>query len=467
MRNPMNSQNNKDQNDDWWQKPGFSIQYQIEVRPGWLWNRNYVKFNSSMMDEKGNLKFDGPFCKMEKWVQFSKRVGAEYHAFETKWCDGICYWDTQFTNWKTPTDYCKIYAEESRKAKIPFLFYYCSIFDHNPQFDDIQPVREITPSYIAMHHDDKKAIAEFSKNYLKLVWEANQKEFAERKVPPYKEEFYQEVEYHDFIYNPEKYEEYLTNQIRELIEKYEPDGMWMDWYWNDRSTTLIQEFMEKNFPNTTLAFNVSIDKRPKYAHFLSGEAHYVEFAWINCQRYRNKRKPWELCGPVAHAWDIPIARPDPHEIFRIASIIMASGGKCCFGLPSQMNGELFPELARNVEMFATWYKERRELFREATPMKYKGDSVPGVSLKETQFGTIGSKFKDDFLIHIISFGGLMKDLMITFFKDHWENINKVILEPHEKELKFQDKDNEIILQLKKEDLDLADTILRIKCESMN
>ena len=71
-----------------------------------------------------------------------------------------------------------------------------------------------------------------------------------------------------------------------------------------------------------------------------------------------KKKPWELCGPAAYGWDVPQARPDPYEIFRIATIIMASGGKYCFGLPSQMDGELYPEPAKNVEMFGDWFKLR-------------------------------------------------------------------------------------------------------------
>ena len=50
----------------WWEKPGLSIMYQIEARPGWFWNRNYDKFNASMRDDEGNINFNGPYCKMKK-----------------------------------------------------------------------------------------------------------------------------------------------------------------------------------------------------------------------------------------------------------------------------------------------------------------------------------------------------------------------------------------------------------------
>ena len=134
------------------------------------------------------------------------------------------------------------------------------------------------------------------------------------------------------------------------------------------------DFMEKYYPNILLIFNVSIYKHPKYANYLSGEAHDVNTAWKSGQRYRNKKNPWELCGPAAYAWDVPQARPDPYEIFRIAAIIMASGGKYCFGLPSQMDGELFPEPAKNEDRFGNWFKLRHDLFTEAIPMKYKGEN---------------------------------------------------------------------------------------------
>jgi len=125
------SQSNRIKNREWWQRPGFGIMYQIEARPGWIWNRNFDKFNASMMDENGNLQFNGPFCKMKKWVEFSKKVGVDYHIFEAKWHDGICYWDTKLTDYKTPEDYCKIFTEESKKYNIPCMYYYSSIFDHN------------------------------------------------------------------------------------------------------------------------------------------------------------------------------------------------------------------------------------------------------------------------------------------------------------------------------------------------
>ena len=458
MKNTL--KNNKKQ---WWEKPGFSIMYQIEARPDWFWNRNYDKFNASMMDEKGNLKFNGPFCKMKKWVEYSKRVGVDYHIFEVKWHDGICYWDTKYTNWKSPEDYVKVFSEESKKASIPYLYYYSSIFDHNPDFDDIQPLRGVTPSFIARHDENKENIAKYSKFTAERIRDMFINAVEERNIP-YTANFFDDVEFHDFTYNPKKYEDYVLNQLKELINNYHPDGMWMDWYWGDEEATtfLVMEFMEQNYPDTILTYNVSIDRRPRYIHYLSGEAHDVQTAWKSGKKYRRKKRPWELCGPAAYGWDVPQARPDPYEIFRIAAIIMASGGKYCFGLPSQMDGELYPEPAENVELFGNWFKLRRTLFTEAIPMKYKGFKVPGIELSEEEFGTIGSIYEEDNLIHLISFKGLQKDVTLTLSQELWSGIKRIILEPDNKELEFVEKDGDVILFVAKEDIDFADTIIRIR-----
>jgi hypothetical protein len=271
------------------------------------------------------------------------------------------------------------------------------------------------------------------------------------------------VEFHDFTYNPEKYEKYLLNQIKELIKNYNPDGMWIDWYWGnaEASTFLIMDLMEQEYPNVVLTYNVSIERKPRYIHYLSGEAHDVESAWKAGNNHRNKKKPWELCGPAAYGWDVPIARSDPYDIFRIAAIIMASGGKFCFGLPSQMDGELYPKPAKNVELFGNWYKSRRNLFSEGIPMEYTGTKVPGISINRDDFGIIGSIHENENLIHIINFQGTTKELNVSFSDEFWGDIEEIVLEPVKKQLELNRKKNELDFIIKGKNLDMADTILRI------
>ncbi len=70
-------QANESNKREWWKKAGFGIMYQIGARPSWIWDCNWDKFNASMRNDKGEFEFNGPFCKMEDWVKFSKEVGVD------------------------------------------------------------------------------------------------------------------------------------------------------------------------------------------------------------------------------------------------------------------------------------------------------------------------------------------------------------------------------------------------------
>jgi alpha-L-fucosidase len=476
-------------NRTWWEKPGFGIMYQIEARPGWIWERDFDKFNASMKDENGNLNFNGPFCMMKEWVHFSKIVGVDYHIFESKWHDGICYFDTNYTNWKTPIDYCKIFAEESKKENIPFMFYYSSVFDHNPQFDEIQPVKNITSSFIALHREKEEEIIDFCLKFTQFIinqfidslkrersrkkkgeGETIQKNIMNLNINEVKD--FQKQTLDDlkkktlqFTSDPITYENYLRNQIIELIENYCPDGMWMDWFmksaFQEGSTKIAMDLMKERYPNIILAFNNSINEHPDWAHYLSGETHTVDSAWEQGNRFRRKKQFWELVGPAAKSWFDPTPRSDPLEIARIAVIVIANGGKICFGLPSQMDGSLYPKPAQYIEDFGRWYESRHSLFTEAIPMDYKEDKVPGINLDNKNYGVIGSMYEKDKIIHLINFLGEKKSICLEFSLDYWSNISKVKLVPNDIELNLNkiSKGTQIILP--QEAIDPVDTMLKI------
>ena len=77
------------------------------------------------------------------------------------------------------------------------IHYYSSIFDHNPQFDPVQPSRQ-TVSFMG--------------------------------IPD----------------NP-TYDEYLHGQYSEIMAQYRPDGMWIGWYWPDQCTHTTIDFFRTNY----------------------------------------------------------------------------------------------------------------------------------------------------------------------------------------------------------------------------
>jgi len=430
---------------DWWLRPGIGIMYQIEYRPGWRWMRNFNKFNASLMDEKGNFKFNGPYCKISEWVELSKRVGVDYHIFEAKWHDGIVWFNTSLTEWKSPTDYAKEFAELSRKAEIPFMFYYSSVIDHNPQFHKLIPLNTITPSFPKMGRSDV-------------------------------------------------YKNYLVAQVRELIDQYDPDGLWFDWYLGGLhpSETVVAEFLREYSPDTVFTFNLTNPFKVGYwhafrnlhvllivgfihyllfekkerkkdaldlVHYTTFEAHRVKGAWRKSNIYSKFTPTWELVGPAGKAWDNVKLRRDLYDLVRIAAMVMANGGRYVIGAAPQMDGSIYPDHVKQLELLGEWYKPRKNIFRDGVPMDYHG-KVPGIRGYDEKIYVSASRSKSNYLIHLFNLG-VNSDVTLQFDKKFWPKIDEIYVEPQHERVQAEDLRTETKVTIPREHLDPVDTILSI------
>lgn len=368
----------------WWRRPGLGIMYQIETRPDIDWGRDYVEYNRSMTGADGKLAFDGPFCRPEEWVDLSLRACVDYHQMEIKWYDGICYFDTYLTEWKTPEDYAAKFASASRMAGIPFMFYYSSIFDHNPQFDPIQPSPRKTMSFIG-----------------------------------YRQE----------------YVDYLRAQYREIMERYRPDGMWIDWYWSDDATYATIELFRGEYPDAVLAFNISnyYPAAHRRLDYTSGEAHSLDGPYIklikvaadivpvftSCWKWASLARClfapcWELIAPVGKWWQDPSMREDQNDLVRMAAIVLASGGLFMVGAASQMDGTIFPDQVAQLELLGDWYGPRKHLFTDSVPARYRGGEPPGVSISPGSLKAIACEQGSDVLLHLVNMDASTKAVTVEF-----------------------------------------------------
>jgi hypothetical protein len=423
------------ENSKWWQKPGLAVQYQIEFRPGWEWQRDWVEFNRSMTDENGNFKFNGPYPKIEEWIKLSREIGLDYHSMEIKWHDGICYFDTKLTEWKTAIDYAKQFAELSREAKIPFIYYYSSVFDHSPKFDDIQPHPNQTESYIALGPQPM-------------------------------------------------YEEYLVGQFREIMAQYDPDGIWLDWYWPDRATETSIDFFRKNYPDKALAFNFAsyFPSSYKRLDFTAGEAHdltgpYIKFlkssnallpvwcsAWKWSTFYRRfQGHSSEIISPAGKWWSDPTLRDDPKTLLRMSAVIMASGMKHSLGVTTRMEGGMYPDQVSQLRMLGSWYLPRKRLFTESVPLRYRGREPLSICVSNPKgIKIIACRNEGDVLVHLINMDGSMKQVDVRFRGGMWDGVKKVIIEPAGIELPIEQTVNGFRVVVARDQLDSVDTILRLK-----
>ena len=454
----------------WWEKPGLGLMFQIEARPGWQWQRNFDRFNAELTGPDGKLVFDGPTPRMQEWVSFSQRVGCDYHIFEAKWHDGICYWDTKYTAWKTPADYCRAFVQESRRAGIPYGFYYSAVFDHNPDFDDIQPLRRSTPSYLAMHGGKRKGLRKslaFT-NFARLLFIVFRRDLAKaglRKEDPYP--WFDDFELNDFEPDPDRYISYIQDQLEELCGKYGARLMWIDWYdgAGGAASNEIMDFMRERYPEVALTFNSSILEDLCWSHYVCFETHSVKQTWAQVKQYRNWKRPWELITPAAANWDAPQPKRNQVENALTAAIIMASGGKVNFGIASEMDGSLHPEVSKQMEALGEWYQPRRGLFIDATACQPEQPDVPRVKLDNKRLRVLASRHQGDHVLHVFDLwadGSEPEDsVTLHLSTDEWGNIVRVVLEPSGEELPLEVEPGGRRLLIPQRSLDRIDTILRL------
>ncbi|MFP5439981.1 MAG: alpha-L-fucosidase [Gammaproteobacteria bacterium] len=417
---------------NWANRPGLGIMYQIETRPGWRWDRDYDAFNASLRDASGHFAFNGPHCRIDDWVDLSRDVGVDYHSFEAKWHDGICWFETASTDWKTPVDYCARFADASRAAGIPFLYYYSAVFDHNPQFDAIQPEPHTTPSLIG---------------------------------------------------NDAGYRQYLLGHYREIMSRYRPDGMWFDWYWADASTPFTLEHFREQHPDTPVFYNLSNLFPSSFGKVpvTSSEAHGYDGPWVTLRKEDALRVPvltsavkwsnscrmlfdhrWELISPAGRWWQDQRLREDPLELLRMTAMVLACGGKLGIGATAQMDGSLFPDQVTQLRMLGAWYKPRRALFTDATPLRYTGMRVPGVKIAGDGFDTVASALDDSVLLHLVNRSGVPRDLSLVLDAREWGRFRQAELLPQGKSIPLHREDGRIHISLGRNDVDEVDTIIRLR-----
>jgi hypothetical protein len=415
----------------WWQKPGLGIMYQIETRPGWKWERDYIAFNKSLTDpQTGKIKFPGPFCKMDEWVALSKETCLDYHIFEVKWHDGICWFNTKTTEWKTPTDYVGQFAKLSQDAGLPFMFYYSTVFDHNPELDSIQPDVHHTMSFIGAKADSP-------------------------------------------------YIAYMQRHLQELVDQYHPDGFWFDIFFNDHSSKASVEYLRKISPETIITFNFSnlAPTRSQGLTYTTCESHglhgpIIKFTegkpvpnncWVWANMYRVAfDHPWEIVSPCGEFWQIPTLRKDINELVRMAAITMACGGMFTPGVSALLSGDIDPEHVRQMKALGKWYDPRKHFFTEAAALRDWGREQWGATTNNSKhYRTIGSYYSDHVLLHVINMFGEQQPVTIDLKGSKLKNAKEAFLEPEHRPVQIIEKNNGKQFQLAPQEVDLVDTIISI------
>lgn len=213
------------------------------------------------IDEYDNLykEFNPVLFDADSWVKTAKEAGMKYIVFTSKHHDGFCMWPSEFTDYdiaSTPykKDILKELAEACKKYNIQLGFYYSIADWHHPH-------------YGTRYGGDPRPVEDSDMNI---------------------------------------YVEYMKNQLRELIERYDPFLIWFDGEWEPAWTHEMgmDLYAYMRGLKDDLLINNRVDKGRKG---MEGTTKGGEFAGDFAtpeQRIGtyNFEDPWETCMTICKQW---------------------------------------------------------------------------------------------------------------------------------------------------------------------
>jgi alpha-L-fucosidase len=251
---------------------------------------------SKLIDTWNPKKFDA-----DKIVKLAKKAGMKYLVITTKHHEGFCLWNSEYTDFDIDNspmkgrDFIKEISDACKKYGIRFGTYYSIIDWNHPSHDIPNTAEEIDSSHNRWMD-------------LKLV-EGKKAEYVQ----------------------------YMKNQIKELIEKYDTDILWFDgdWvgYWTLEDGNDLYQYCRELKPEIIINNRVSKRKIFKKDFGTPEQEHPGE----TLNHY------WEACYTMNDSWGFKIKDTDwksPQVIYEKLQDITGKGGNFLLNVGPDGNGEV-------------------------------------------------------------------------------------------------------------------------------
>ncbi len=242
----------------------------------------------------------------DKIVKLAKEAGMKYLVITTKHHEGFCLWDSEFTEYDIASspmsgrDFIKELSEACKKQGIHFGTYY-SIIDWNHPSHDI-------PGPDAR--------------------EVNRKRWQNPTLHPGKKQ---------------EYVQYLKNQVKELIEKYDTEILWFDgdWadYWTLEDGDDLYQYIRELKPD--IIINNRVSKRKIFKKDFGTPEQFAPDTEL--------KHYWEACYTMNDSWGFKIKDEDwksPAVVYQKLKDINGLGGNLLLNVGPDGNGEVPEESAR-------------------------------------------------------------------------------------------------------------------------
>lgn len=282
------------------------------VAESWSFYDDRVPYDRYMAQLDG---FTASAYDPEAWADLFVRAGARYAVLTAKHHDGVALWDTAANDLsvvkRTPAgrDLITPYVTALRARGLKVGLYYSHLDWSHPDYASVRP--------------EGQDPAERGNRYsMPAVGEESEERWA------------------DFL-------AFHRVQVRELLERFEPDLLWFDGEWERgagqwRMAELAEEIRALS-PNTVV--NGRLTGHGDYATPEQGVP------------IEPPAQPWELCLTVNDSWGYQpqdTNHKSPRQLVRIFAETIGGGGNLLLDIGPKQDGSLLPEQAERLEALGEW-----------------------------------------------------------------------------------------------------------------
>jgi len=310
----------------WWKEAKFGMfvhwgVYSILGRGEWVMYNERIPIPEY---EKLYPQFNPTKYDPDEWVKLAKEAGMRYIVVTTKHHDGFCMFDSALTDYdcmSTPAkrDFIGDLVKACRKQGMKIMFYYSLLDWHHPHYVP-------RPGWI-------------------------------EDPPGHQRDF-------------NRYLDYMFGQIRELCEKYKPDGIWFDGGWEhppqDWRTEELLKLIWQLLPNAIIN-----DRAGLPADFSTPEQ-YVPAAAMS-------ERLWETCMTINNSWGYNAndhAYKSPREIIQTLVDVVSKGGNFLLNVGPMPTGEIQPEFVARLKSVGVWLKQYGEAIYGSKPSPFPVHNPP-------------------------------------------------------------------------------------------
>ncbi|MEV0116708.1 alpha-L-fucosidase [Streptomyces sp. NPDC050844] len=282
------------------------------VAESWSFFHDQVPYDRYMAQLEG---FTAAAYDPEAWADLFVRAGARYAVLTAKHHDGVALWDTAANDLsvvkRTPAgrDLISPYVAALRARGIKVGLYYSHLDWSHPDYATVRP--------------EGQDPAERGNRYsMPAVGEESEQRWA------------------DFL-------AFHRAQVRELLERFEPDLLWFDGEWERspeqwRMAELAEEIRALS-PHTVV--NGRLTGHGDYATPEQGVP------------IEPPSRPWELCLTVNDSWGYQPQddhHKSPRQLVRIFVEAIGGGGNLLLDVGPKEDGTLLPEQTERLEALGEW-----------------------------------------------------------------------------------------------------------------